>query len=144
MCRNFSNTWWSIISCSLDQTLAYLIHTPLARSKDRAELLAEPDAVCLFDSLVEGLGAPAISWLWSCTQPLMSGNIDAAFTEGCVVLEQRLQPKIDLRSCLALTWSQHISASVLQPELSVFLGGFRQLCGLKCLFEVCSMFQTTK
>lgn len=41
----------------LDLTIAYLIYTPAASSRDRVELLAEPDAVCLFDSLSEAWGS---------------------------------------------------------------------------------------
>lgn len=41
----------------VDLTIAYLIYTLPAGSRDRVELLAEPDAVCLFDSLSEAWGS---------------------------------------------------------------------------------------
>lgn len=41
---------------SLDLTTAYLIYTPAATSRDRVDLLAAPNAVCLFDSLSDAWG----------------------------------------------------------------------------------------
>lgn len=38
-------------------TTAYHMYTPTASSRDRVELLAEPDAVCLFDNLSEARGS---------------------------------------------------------------------------------------
>lgn len=62
--RNDENVLFTSVWCP-DLTITYLVYIPVTISRGTLELLAEPGAVCLFDSL---------SGAWDCRQLLMTSS----------------------------------------------------------------------